>query len=116
MAPIVIVSILGLLVCLLIEGRLNQQSLAMGCVIAMVLAAAMWSVLLWRTNRLSGTSIATPSIDRRDVSKKRTVQIVVLLLFLVAAFWMTKSRPWAPRLIGACMLVLFMVGIALRKN
>ena len=54
--PVVIFGALGLLTALLIEGRLNQQTFAIACVIVMVLAVVIWTVLLKRSNQSAGSS------------------------------------------------------------
>ena len=107
--PVVIFGALGLLTALLIEGRLNQQTFAIGCVIVMVLAVVIWTVLLKRSNQPTGSS------SRPNASKKKGLQVALLFLFLALGYWMTRGGPWIPRLIGASMLVLFITGTVLRK-
>lgn len=113
--PVVIVGALGLLTALLIEGRLNQQAFAIGCVIVMVLAVVIWTVLLKRSNQPAGSSNGADSSSPPNASKKKGLQVALLLLFLALVFWITRGGPWIPRLIGASMLVLFITGIVLRK-
>lgn len=113
--PVVIVGALGLLTALLIEGRLNQQTFAIGCVIVMVLAVVIWTVLLKRSNQPAGSSDGAGSSSPPNASKKKGLQVALLLLFLALVFWITRGGPWIPRLIGASMLVLFVTGILLRK-
>jgi drug/metabolite transporter (DMT)-like permease len=113
--PVVIVGVLGLLVLLSVEGRLNPQTFAISCVIAMALAVVIWTVLLKRTNRPVQSPDEVASAGPRNVSKKKALQVAVLLLFLMAAFWMTRGGPWVPRLIGASVLVLLITGTVLRK-
>jgi hypothetical protein len=107
--PVVIFGALGLLTALLIEGRLNQQTFAIGCVIVMVLAVVIWTVLLKRSNQPAGSS------SPPNASKKKGLQVALLFLFLALGYWMTRGGPWIPRLIGASMLVLFITGTVLRK-
>jgi cobalamin synthase len=107
--PVVIVGALGLLTAFLIEGRLNQQTFAIACVIVMVLAVVTWTVLLKRSNQPAGSS------SPPNVSKKKGLQVALLLLFLALVFWLTRGGPWIPRLIGASMLILFITGTVLRK-
>ena len=114
--PVVIVGALGLLTTLLIEGRLNQQTFAIGCVIVMVLAVVIWTVLLKRPSQPAGSSDGAGSSSFPNASKKKGLQVVLLLLFLALVFWMTRGGPWIPRLIGASMLLLFTAGITLRKT
>lgn len=114
--PVVIVGALGLLTTLLIEGRLNQQTFAIGCVIVMVLAVVIWTVLLKRSSQPAGSSDGAGSSSFPNASKKKSLQVVLLLLFLALVFWMTRGGPWIPRLIGASVLLLFTAGITLRKT
>jgi drug/metabolite transporter (DMT)-like permease len=113
--PVVIVGVLGLLVLLSVEGRLNPQTFAISCVIVMALAVVIWTVLLKRANRPVQSPDEVASAGPRHVSKKKALQVALLLLFLMAAFWMTRGGPWVPRLIGASMLVLLITGTVLRK-
>jgi hypothetical protein len=114
--PVVIVGALGLLVSLLIGGRLNTQTFATSCLIVMVVGAIIWGALLRRSGRPVGVSGAVSSVGPRNVSKKKALQVTFLLLFLIAVFWMTRGEPWIPRLIGASMLILIITGVALRKT
>jgi hypothetical protein len=114
--PLALVGALALLTALLIEGRLNQQTFAVGCVIVMALAVIIWTVVLKRSNRSAESFDGAAPSSRQNVSKKKGLQIALLLLFLVVAFWMTRGGPWIPRLIGAYMLILFTMGVALRKT
>ena len=38
------------------------------------------------------------------------IRVAVILALLVLSAWATKGGPWLPRLIGASMLVLFLIG------
>ncbi|MDP9050998.1 MAG: hypothetical protein M3O31_09830 [Acidobacteriota bacterium] len=114
--PVIIAGALGLLTALLIEGRLKQHSFAIGCVIVMVLAVVIWTVLWKRPNQPAGSSDGVGTFGPPNASKKKGLQVALLLLFLALAFWMTRGGPWIPRLIGASMLVLFTTGVALRKT
>jgi hypothetical protein len=114
--PVVLVGALGLLTALFLEGRLNQQTFAISCVIVMVLAVIIWTVLLKRSNQPAESPEGAASSGPRNASKKKGLQVALLLLFLGVAFWMTRGGPWIPRLIGASMLLLFTTGVALRKT
>ena len=114
--PVVVIGALGLLVFLLIGGRLTPQTFAVGCVIVMALAAAAWTVLLKRSNRPIEIAERASSASARNGGKKKAIQIAALLLFLAVVLWMTRGGPWIPRLIGAFMLLLFTTGVALRKT
>ena len=63
--PVVIFGALGLLTALLIEGRLNQQTFAIGCVIVMVLAVMIWTVLLKRSNEPAVLPAARMRVRRK---------------------------------------------------
>lgn len=107
--PVVLLGVIGLFTAFFLEGRVNQQVFAVSCVVAMALATVVWTAILKRSGRPSEVDAGT------QVGKKKAAQVVLLVLFLVVAFWMTRGGPWVPRLIGASMLVLFIVGTALHK-
>ena len=107
--PVVLLGAIALFTAFFLEGRMNQQVFAASCVAAMVLAAVVWTAILKSAGR------PVEADDGTQVRKKKATQIGLLVLFLVFAFWMTRGGPWVPRLIGAAMLVLFILGIALRK-
>ncbi len=114
--PVVVIGALGLLVFLLIGGRLTPQTFAIGCVIVMTLAAAVWTVLLKRSDRPIEIAKRASSAIARNDGKKKAIQVAALLLFLAVVLWLTRGGPWIPRLIGAFMLLLFTTGVALRKT
>jgi hypothetical protein len=95
---------------------LNPQTFAISCLIVMALAVVIWTVLLKRANRMFKAPMKLPLVVLANVSKKKALQVALLLLFLMAAFWMTRGGPWVPRLIGASMLVLLITGTMLRKS
>jgi hypothetical protein len=107
--PVVLLGAIGLFTAFFLEGRINQQAFAVSCVVAMAMAAVVWTAILKRASRPAEAGAGT------QVGKKKAVQIALLVLFLVVAFWMTRGGLWVPRLIGASMLILFIIGTALRK-
>jgi hypothetical protein len=113
--PVVIVGTLTVLIFLLIEGILDPRRFAISCATTMVLAVIVWSVLLRRNNQLSGASAPSDRSSILNLGKKSSIQMILLVLLMATAFWVTRGGPWIPRLIGASMLIVFMVGIALRK-
>jgi len=113
--PVVLVGVVGLLTVFVIEGRLSPQTFARIWLVVIALAFIVLTVLLKRSNRLTEVPDGATSSSPRNVSKKKAIQVALLLLWLVAAFWITRGGPWIPRLIGAAMLVLFFTATVLRK-
>jgi hypothetical protein len=107
--PVVLLGAIGLFTAFFLEGRVNQQVFAASCIVAMALAAVVWTAILKRAGRPAEADAGT------QAGKKKAVQIALLVLFLIVAFWMTRGGLWIPRLIGAFILLLFTIGIALRK-
>lgn len=112
--PVLIAALLSLLV-LEIQGHLTPQRFAASCALVMISAVVLWSILLPRTGPLAETSTKPPSVDNRKLNKKKRLQIILVLLWLITATWITRGGPWLPRLVGAAMLLLFATGIILRK-
>jgi len=94
---------------LLVAGTLNSRSFAVGCLIVMSLSAVAWVLLLKRTNGLADDrrTAAPPTLQSH---KGKQIRLVVLLILLAVSFWITRGGPWIPRLIGACVLVAFLMG------
>ena len=106
---------LAVLVLFVLTGALAPRSFAIACAVVMIISIFTWTLLLKRTSEdaeaLSTTSGAI--LKSRNISKR--VQVALLLLLLIVSFWLTRGGPWVPRLIGASMLVLFLIGTALRN-
>lgn len=82
--PVVLLGVIGLFTALFLEGRINQQVLAVSCVVAMALATVVWTAILKRSGRPS-------EVDAGIQIGKKAAQVVLLVLFLVVAFWMTRG-------------------------
>ena len=113
--PVVTMIVLAVLVLFVLTGALAPRSFAIVCAVVMIISIFTWTLLLKRTSEdaeaLSTTSGAI--LKSRNISKR--VQVALLLLLLIVSFWLTRGGPWVPRLIGASMLVLFLIGTALRN-
>jgi len=81
----------------------------------MILVTLTWTFLLQDPSGDAQAGSTTSSAIIGSRNKAMAVQVAVLLLLLLVAFWLTRGGPWAPRLIGASMLVLFLIGTILRK-
>ena len=106
---------LAVLVLCVLTGALAPRSFAKVCAVVMIISTFTWTLLLKRTNGdaealspTSGTILKTRNTNKR-------VQVALLLLLLIVSSWLTRGGPWAPRLIGASMLVLFLIGTMLRN-
>jgi hypothetical protein len=104
----------AVLVLLVITGAMNPQGFAIGCVVVMSVSAITWFILLKRGGGRTDSFNTTGASKVQSSDKTKYVRVAVLLLLLVASFWIT--RPWAPRLIGASVLVLVLIGTIVRKT
>jgi hypothetical protein len=112
---VVIMIALAVLALCVLTGALDPRSFAIVCAAVMIISTFTWMLLLKRTSgdaeALSPTSGAI--LKARNISKP--VQVALLLLLLIVSSWLTRGGPWVPRLIGASMLVLFLIGTILRN-
>lgn len=101
---------------LVVTGSLTPQRFALACLGVMVVGTIAWSVLLKRSS--GGSDEIDTNADGKVQGGKRPKYILVtlLLLWMVASFWMTRGGPWLPRLVGAAVLVLVLVGAILRRT
>ena len=108
-AVVVQVTVLGLLTALLLGGTFTPRGFGIAGIAAMVVCGAVWYFALKPfpqpvnadVTRNQGTKISVKGIY---------IRVAVILALLVFSAWATKGGPWLPRLIGASMLVLFLIG------
>jgi hypothetical protein len=112
----VIVVVVAALTLLVVTGFLTPQRFALAGLGVMVVGAIAWSILLKRSR--GGSDEIDTNADGKVQGGERPKYILVtlLLLWLVATFWMTRGGPWGPRLVGAAVLVLVLVGVILRRT
>jgi len=106
---------IAVLVFFVFTGSLAPRSFAIGCVIVMISSTFTWTFLLRRTAGDPEALRATSNETVKITNKSKHVQVTLLLVLLVVSFWLTRGGPWVPRLIGAFMLVLFLIGTILRN-
>jgi hypothetical protein len=111
----VLAIVMAMLVFLVISGVLNPHNFALLCVGVMSVSAVVWFILLKRANVRNDKFDATNSSDAQGSGRSKYVRVALLLLLLVVSFWLTRGGPWAPRLVGASVLVLFLIGTMLKK-
>jgi len=104
----------AVLVFFVIKGSLAPRTFAIDCAIVMIISTLTWTFLLKRT-RSDADALSTTSAIIKSSYKTKDVEVAVLLLLLFVSFGLTRGGPWAPRLIGASILVLFLIGTILRK-
>lgn len=95
-------------------GTLNTRSFAIGCLAVMAVSATVWFILLKRRNN-EDTDSATPSSRVHKRTGKRHLLVAGVLIWLVLSFWITRGGPWAPRLVGASVLLSVLLAIIARK-
>jgi hypothetical protein len=108
-AVVVNVTSLGLITALFIRGVLTPRGLGIAGLAAMAVCGAVWYFALksfpWPVN----ANIARNRGTKTSV-KGLYVRVALILTLLVFSAWATKGGPWLPRLIGASVLVLFLIG------
>jgi hypothetical protein len=62
------------------------------------------------------TSERTIMLSVLEWIKQHRIGVLVLSLWLVACFWLTRGGPWIPRLIGAFFALLFTIGWLSREK
>jgi hypothetical protein len=115
--PFAIAAAVAALTVLLVLRIITSQNFAFGCVALMGISTAVWSLLLKRSHAQSeslSTTSASSSQNRTD--KNKLVRAAILFLLLITSLWITRGAPWAPRLIGAFVLVLFSIATLARKS
>jgi len=112
-AAVVNVTILGLIIALFLGGALTPRRFGIAGLSAIAVSGAVWYLALnfpppldANVSRNQGTKINANGFS---------VRVAVILALLVFSAWATRGGPWLPRLIGASMLMLFLIG-ALRSR
>jgi hypothetical protein len=98
----------AVLAVLLIQGLLAPRAFAFWELGAMIASAFMVSMLLRTKVVTSETGGGKVRPTQRFM--KRPVLMAFLVIVLATSFWITRDGPWLPRLVGASMLMLFLIG------
>ena len=106
---------LAILVILAITRTLNPQNFAIGCAIVMIVSIIVMALFLRRTKESAEASGTMTASNNQISYRSKHIRVVLILLWLVFALWFTRGGSWVPRLIGASVLVLFLIGTLLRK-
>lgn len=110
-------TVVAALTVLLVLHIITGQNFAFGCVALMGISVIVWSLLLKRSHAQSDSlSTTSPSSSQDRTDKNKPVRAAILLLLLITSLWITRGAPWAPRLIGASVLVLFSIATLTRKS
>ena len=105
---VVNIATLGLLTVLLLARMLTPRDFGIAGLAAMAVCGVVWYLALRSPTRLR--SIPTGNQQGRSNSKGFYIGIAVILALLAFSSWATRGGPWPPRLIGACVLLLFLFG------
>jgi protein-S-isoprenylcysteine O-methyltransferase Ste14 len=105
---VVTLTILGLLTALLLGGTLTPRGFGIAGLAAMALCGAVWYFALKSFPRPLNANVTQNQGTKMSV-KGFYIRIVVILALLFFYAWATKGGPWLPRLIGAAILVLFLI-------
>ncbi len=91
---VVTVIAVAALVLLVVTGTLNPQGFAIGCVGVMGGSAIAWFILLKRGGGRTDSFNTTGAPKVQSVDKTKYIRVAVLLLLLIASFWITRGGPW----------------------
>ena len=111
-----IVLAVALFVFFFVKGTISPRAFAFGCAGVMVVGIITLSILLKHPLTLAEASAAIPQ-PRAQMSKRRKrVVVVLVLVWLGFALWLTRGGPWAPRLVGASVVLLYLIGTLAHKT
>ena len=106
------VLVLAALITLVLAGLLTGRVFALLCLAAMIGCAAICSQFLKTAFPTSDRSDRKAALNRR----KRSYILVGGMLWLVVATWLTRGGPLVPRLVGAAVVLLLVVPMAVGKR
>jgi hypothetical protein len=95
-------------------GTLNTRDFATGCLAVMAMSATVWFLLLKRRTAEDTDGGAPYSRAHKSIGK-RYLLVAGLLIWLVLSFLVTRGGPWAPRLVGASVVLLVLLAVLVRK-
>ena len=117
LVPVFLVISLAALVLFVVTGLLNTQGFAMACLGIMIVSAIVWFMLLKRDKERSVNNVDSTNVfQAQSHDRTKYIGVAVLLLLLIVASWLTRGGLLVPRLIGASVLVLFLIGTIVRKT
>jgi protein-S-isoprenylcysteine O-methyltransferase Ste14 len=114
LAVVVNVTILGLITDLFMEGALTPRGFGIAGLAAVAVCGAIWYFALKYFPRTVNANV-TRNKDTKMSVKGFYVRVAVIVALLAFSILATKGGPWLPRLIGASVLVLFLIGILRRS-
>ena len=106
---VVNVTILGLITALFVGGALTPRGFGIAGLAAMAACGAVWYFALKSFPRTVNANVTRNQGTRISV-KGFYIRVAVILALLVFSAWATKGGPWLLRLIGASVVVLFLIG------
>jgi hypothetical protein len=107
-AVVVTLTILGLLTALLLGGTLTPRGFGIAGLAAMALCGAVWYFAL-KSFPLPLNANVTQNQGTKMSVKGFNIRIALILALLFFSAWAAKGGSWLPRLIGAAILVLFLI-------
>lgn len=105
---VVTATVLGVLTALLIGGILTPRSFGIVGLASLVVCGSALSFAIKNASPRNGRILQRRSTTVR--AKGFYLRITAFLIVLAFAVWATRGGPWLPRLIGASMLLLFLIG------
>jgi hypothetical protein len=109
-AVVVTVTILGILTALFAGGMLTPRGFGVAGLLAMFVSGVIWYLRIKAEAQSIATEESSLKQSRRISARALYVRVAVILALLVFSAWETRGGPWLPRLIGASILLIFLVG------
>lgn len=113
-ALLLTVIIIGVVAALFVGGVLTARGLGIAGLFAMFVSAAIWYFII-------RSSLARPAETGEGLNESANrsseglyIRVAVILGLLVFSAWETRGGPWLPRMIGASVLILYLLGTVVR--
>ena len=100
-----------LLVALYVAGNLNARMFAILCLVVVSVSATACTRVL-----RSEPFVLTPQSSTPLRNAFYYVEIAFFLFLLWCDLWVPNEAPWAARIVGAVVLLVFLVGIVVRHR
>jgi hypothetical protein len=100
-----------LLVAWYVAGNLNPRMFAILCLVVVGVSVMVCTRVL-----RSEPFVLAPRSNTPLRAAFYYVQIAVFLFLLWCDLWGPKGAPWAPRIVGAVVLLLFLLGLVIQRR
>ena len=108
-AVLVTVATFGILTALFVEGILTPRGFGIAGLLVIFGFAAIWYLMI-RASARSNDAGGSPRESTNKTGRGLYFRVAVILALLIFSAWETRGGPWLPRLVGASILILFLIG------